>query len=110
MGVVGGGSDYILSMHNYIVGLEEIMYNQPADDGRAHALWSIPKQLLQAERLDKFHVLLLEDVQRHLTNLTGNTMRPDWLGQNLGDFKRLSGEVEETLKQPVAQLVDLVSH
>ena len=102
-------SDYILSMHNYVVALEEIIYDQPADDRQAPVLWSISKQILQAERLMKFHVLLLENVQRDLTDLTRNTARPDWLGQNLSEYKRLSSEVEETLKKPVAHMVDLVS-
>ena len=102
-------SDYILSMHNHVVALEEIIYDQPADDKRAPVLWSISKQLLQAERLMKFHVLLLENVQRDLIDLTENTTRPDWLGQNLSEFNRLSSEVEETLKKPVAHMVDLVS-
>ena len=100
--------DYILFMHNYVVALEEIIYDQPADDGRAPTLWSISKQLLQAERLMKFHVLLLENVQEDLIDLTENRSSPDWLRQNLSEFNRLSSEVEETLKKPVAQMVDLV--
>lgn len=107
--IAGKWSDYVLSMHNYIAALEEIIYDQPADDSRAPVLWSISKQLLQAERLMKFHVLLMENVQRDLTNLTGNTKHPDWLGQNLTEFSRLSSEVEEMLKKPVANMVDLVS-
>ena len=103
-------SAYVLSMYNHIAALEEIIYDQPADDRRAPALWSISKQLLQAERLMKFHTLLLENVQRDLTDLTGNSKHPDWLGQNLIEFNRLSSEVEEMLKKPVANMVDLVSH
>ena len=75
----------------------------------ASALWSISKQLLQAERLMKFHVLLLENIQRDLADFTNNATRPDWLEENLTDFKRLSSEVEEMLKKPVANMVDLVS-
>ena len=108
--IAGKWSAYVLSMHNHIAALEEIIYDQPADDRRAPALWSISKQLLQAERLMKFHVLLLENVQRDLTDLTGNTTRPSWLGQNLAEFSRLSSEVEEMLKKPVANMVDLVSY
>ena len=108
--ITGKWSAYVLSMHNHIATLEEIIYDQPADDRRAPALWGISKQLLQAERLMKSHVLLLENVQRDLTDLTGNTTRPNWLGQNLAEFNRLSSEVEETLKKPVANMVDLVSH
>ena len=107
--IAGKWSAYVLSMHNHIAALEEIIYDQPADDSRAPALWGISKQLLQAERLMKFHMLLIENVQRDLTNLTGNTKHPDWLGQNLTEFNRLSSEVEEMLKKPVANMVDLVS-
>ena len=108
--IAGKWSAYVLSMHNHIAALEEIIYDQPADDSRAPALWSISKQLLQAERLMKFHVLLMENVQRDLKNLTGSTKHPDWLGQNLTEFSRLSSEVEEMLKKPSANMVDLVSH
>ena len=108
--IAGKWSVYVRSMHNYIAALEEIVYDQPADDRRAPALWSISKQLLQAERLMKFHVLPLENVQRDLTDFTGNATRPDWLEENLTDSKRLSSEVEEMLKKPVANMVDLVSH
>ena len=108
--IAGKWSAYVLSMNNHIAALEEIIYDQPADDSRAPVLWSISKQLLQAERLMKFHVLLMENVQRDLTNLTGNTKHPDWLGQNLTEFSRLSSEIEEMLKKPVANMVDLVSH
>ena len=108
--IAGKWSAYVLSMHNHIAALEEIICDEPADDRRAPALWGISKQLLQAERLMKFHVLLLENVQRDLTDLTGNKTRPDWLGQNLAEFNRLSSEIEEMLKKPVASMVDLVSH
>ena len=108
--IAGKWSVYVRSMHNHIVALEEIVYDQPADDRRAPALWSISKQLLQAERLMKFHVLLLENVQRDLADFTGNLTHPDWLEENLTEFKRLSSEVEEMLKKPVANMVDLVSH
>ena len=102
-------SVYVRFMHNHIAALEAIVYDRPADDGRAPALWSISKQLLQAERLMKFHVLLLENIQSDLADFTGNATRPDWLEENLTDFKRLSSEVEEMLKKPVANMVDLVS-
>lgn len=108
--IAGKWSVYVRSMHNHIAALEEIIYDQPADDRRALALWSISKQLLKAERLMRFHVLLLENVQRDLADFTGNLTRPDWLEENLTEFKRLSSEVEEMLKKPVANMVDLVSH
>ena len=102
-------SVYVRSMHNHIAALEAVIYDQPADDTRAPTLWSISKRLLQAERLMKFHVLLLENIQRDLAEFTGNSTRPDWLEENLTDFKRLSSEVEEMLKKPVTNMVDLVS-
>lgn len=103
-------SDYILSWLNYVAALEERIYSQPADDKYSPLLWEASKRLQQAERLLKFHVLLLENVQHELTDITGpNTMEPDWLRQNLKEFTRLSSEVEESLRKPVAQMVDLLN-
>ena len=59
-------SDYILGMHKHVVSLEEAIYSDPADDMRAAAVWDVSKQLLQAERLLKFHIMLLEDLQADL--------------------------------------------
>ncbi|KAI4243133.1 MAG: hypothetical protein L6R42_010846, partial [Xanthoria sp. 1 TBL-2021] len=82
----------------------------PADDSRTSALWSVSKQLLQAERLLKFHILLLENIQNDFGGLLQEESLPaDWLRPNLDEFKRLSSEVEETLKKPTAHMVDLVS-
>lgn len=104
-------SDYILSWLNYVAALEERIYIRPADDKYSPLLWESSKRLQQAERLLKFHVLLIENVQHELTDITGpNTMEPDWLRQNLKEFSRLSSEVEESLRKPVAQMVDLVNH
>lgn len=101
---------YILCMHNYIASVEERVYEDPADDSRTGALWSVSKQLLQAERLLKFHILLLENIQNDFGGLSqGETSPADWLRPNLDEFKRLSSEVEETLKKPTAHMVDLVS-
>ncbi|KAL8995044.1 MAG: hypothetical protein Q9169_005143 [Polycauliona sp. 2 TL-2023] len=101
---------YILCMHNYIASLEERVYENPADDSRTSALWSVSKQLLQAERLLKFHILLLENIQNDFGGLLQEGRLPsDWLRPNLDEFKRLSSEVEETLKKPTAHMVDLVS-
>lgn len=101
---------YILCMHNYIASLEERVYENPADDSRINALWSVSKQLLQAERLLKFHILLLENIQNDFGGLLQEDSLPtDWLRPNLDEFKRLSSEVEETLKKPTAHMVDLVS-
>lgn len=103
-------SVYILHMHLYIASLEEQIYSQPADDSRATGIWSVSKQLLQAERLLKFHILLLENIQDDFVGLTiPDALAPDWLRQNIIEFTRLSSEVEETLKKPIAHMVDLVS-
>ena len=108
--VAGKWSDYILAMHNHIATLEEHIYTEPADDEFSPLLWQISKRLLHAERLLKFHTLLLENVQNELVDMTGpGTMEVDWLRQNLKDFARLSSEVEESLRKPVAHMVDLVS-
>ncbi|KAL9011638.1 MAG: hypothetical protein Q9173_003537 [Seirophora scorigena] len=101
---------YILCMHNYIASVEERVYEDPADDSRTGALWSVSKQLLQAERLLKFHILLLENIQNDFGGLSqAETSTADWLRPNLDEFRRLSSEVEETLKKPTAHMVDLVS-
>ena len=108
--VAGKWSDYILVMHNYIVSVEETIYSQPANDRFSPLLWSVSKRLLQAERLIKFHLHLVENVQHGLTDVTGvNTMEPEWLRQTIKEFTRLSIEVEESLKKPVTQMIDLVS-
>ena len=107
--VAGKWGDYILVMHNYIVSVEETIYSQPANDKFSPLLWSVSKRLLQAERLIKFHLHLVENVQDGLTDITGpNTVEPDWLRQNIKEFTRLSIEVEESLKKPVVQMIDLV--
>lgn len=102
-------SSYILSVHNYVVTLEEEICEQPANDQRAPELWNISKQLLQAERLIKFHILLLENFQNDLPMLTDRTMNEHWLDQNLKEYVRLGSQLEETLKKPIAHVVDLVS-
>ncbi|KAL8766437.1 MAG: hypothetical protein Q9209_006813 [Squamulea sp. 1 TL-2023] len=102
-------SHYILSMHNYLASVEERVYENPADDTRTGALWSVSKQLLQAERLLKFHILLLENIQNDFKGLEQEDAMPlDWLQPNLTEFRRLSSEVEETLKKPTAHMVDLM--
>ena len=107
--VAGKWSDYIFCMDNYIAALEEEIYSQPANDQRSTALWSIAKQASEAERLIKFHLLLMEDIQNSLVFLAEKPFRPDWLSQNILNFKRLSNEIDESLKKPVANMVDLVS-
>ena len=102
-------SDFIYCMDNYIAALEEDIYTQPANDQWSAALWSIAKQTSEAERLIKFHLLLMEDVQNSLVFLVEKPFGPDWLAQNILDFKRLSNEIDESLKKPVANMVDLVS-
>lgn len=103
-------SDYILSWLNYVTTLEEQIYSQPANDKYSPLLWGASKRLQQAERLLKFHVLLIENVQHDLKDITGpDTMESEWLRQTLKEFTRLSSEVEESLRKPVTQMVDLVS-
>ena len=105
--VIAKWSDYILAMHNYIATLEERIYSQPANDEYSPLLWSVSKRLLHAERLLKFHILLLENVQNELFEITGpGTMEIGWLP--VKEFGRLSSEVEESLRKPVAHMVDLV--
>ncbi|KAL8853301.1 MAG: hypothetical protein Q9221_001777 [Calogaya cf. arnoldii] len=101
---------YILCMHKYIASLEEDVYENPAADSRTSALWSVSKQLLQAERLLKFHILLLENIQNDFRSLLQtDSLSADWLRPNLDEFRRLSSEVEETLQKPTAHMVDLYS-
>ena len=108
--VAGKWSDYILAMHSYVVSIEEAIYSQPANDKYSPLLWSVSKTLLQAERLIRLHLHLVENVQNELADITGpGTMDPDWLRQNIKDFSRLGVEIEESLRKPVAQMVDLVS-
>ncbi|KAL8921747.1 MAG: hypothetical protein Q9172_003865 [Xanthocarpia lactea] len=102
-------SHYILSMHNYLASLEEHVYENPADDTRTGALWSVSKQLLQAERLLRLHILLLENIQNDFKGLEQEDAMPlDWLQPNLTEFRRLSSEFEETLKKPTVHMVDLM--
>ena len=102
-------SNFIFCMDNYIAALEEEIYSQPANDVWSTALWSLAKQTSDAERLIKFHLLLMEDIQNSLVFLVEKPFGPDWLSQNMSDFKRLSNEIDESLKKPVANMVDLVS-
>ena len=101
-------SDFIFCMDNYIAALEKEIYSQPANDRWSTALWSIAKQTSEAERLIKFHLLLMEDIQTSLVLFVEKPFGPDWLSQNILDFKRLSNEIDESLKKPVANMVDLV--
>lgn len=103
-------SDFILCIDNYIAALEERTYGQPANDQWSSALWSITKQISEAERLIKFHLLLMEDIQNSLVFLVEKPFGPDWFSQNILEFKRLSNEIDESLKKPVANMIDLVSH
>lgn len=103
-------SVFILHMNDYIASLEETIYDQPADDTRSGTLWGVSKQILQGERLLKFHILLLENLQNDLTDIVKTDVSTaEWLRPNIEEFKRLGSEIEETLKKPVEQMVDLVS-
>ena len=105
--VAGKWSDYILCMHAHIVFLEQKIYEKPANDKQAHLLWDVSKQILQAERLIKFHIILLENIQSNLGQFTCEPQ--EWLNPNITEFRRLSSEMEESLSKPVAHMVDLVS-
>ena len=102
-------SDFILCMDSYIAALEERTYSQPANDQWSSALWSITKQISEAERLIKFHLLLMEDIQNSMVFLVEKPFGPDWLSQNILEFTRLSNEIDESLKKPAANMIDLVS-
>jgi len=107
--IAGKWSEYILHMHGFVSALAEDIYEEPANDEPASALWSISKEILQAERLLKSHIRLLETIQSELTNATGpDALKADWLHQVLEEFRRLGGEVEETLQKPIAHMLDLV--
>ncbi len=104
-------SEYIFRMDGFVSALAEDIYSEPANDEPSSALWSISKQLLQAESLLKSHIRLLERLQSEMANATRpNALSADWLRQELDDFKRLGGEVEETLQKPIAHMLDLVSN
>jgi hypothetical protein len=97
-------------MDRFVSALGEEIYSEPANDEPSSDLWSVSKQLLQAESLLKSHIRLLERLQIGLANATGpNALSADWLRQELDDFKILGGEVEETLQKPIAHMLDLVS-
>lgn len=109
--IAGKWSEHILRMHGFVSALAEDIYDQPANDEPSSALWSISKELLQAERLLKSHIRLLETVQSELTNTTGSdALKGDWLHQDLEEFRRLRGELEETLQKPIAHMLDLVGN
>lgn len=107
--VVVKWSEYIFFMHTYISTLEEDIYEQPANDKQAPNLWGMSKHVLQAERLITSHILLWENVQSGLTNFGGRKLDINWLSISLEEFKRLRTEVEDSLRKPVAHMVDLVS-
>jgi len=107
--IAGKWSEYILRMHGFVSALAEDIYDEPANDEPSSMLWSVSKELLQAERLLKAHIRLLETIQSELTNTTGSdALKADWLPQDLEEFRRLGGEVEETLQKPIAHMLDLV--
>ena len=106
--IAGKWSEYILRMHGFISALSEDIYDQPANDEPTSALWRVSKQLLQAERLLKSHVQLAETVQAELFIFVASN-NPDWLHQDIEEFKRLSDEVNKTLQKPTAHLLDLVN-
>ena len=102
--------DYIFSLHQYIVVLEGKIYDDPANDARSSTLWRISKEIFQAKRLLKSHLQLLERIQDRLAFLITfcPQQSPGWLRQNIKEFTRLSSEIEETLKKPIAHIIDLM--
>ena len=102
--------DYILSMHKDIIGLEEKIYQNPAEDAQSTALWNISRQILQAERLLTSHIQLLETLQDRLAFLITfeSQQSTDWLKQHIEEYQRLGTLIEEVLKKPNEHLIDLM--
>ena len=97
--IAGKWSEYILRMHGFISALAEDIYDQPANDEPTSALWRVSKQLLQAERLLISHIQLVETIQIELRYFAGpRPLDSDWLHQDLEEFKRLSDEVETSVR------------
>ena len=69
-------------------------YDQPANEKLGFALWRVSKQLLRAEQVPQSHVELLETIQVDVKRFDGPRMlhEPNWLRQELKEFKRLSDE------------------
>ena len=102
--------DYILSMHKRIIALEEKIYQNPAEDAQATALWNVSRQILQAERLLMSHIQLLETVQDRLAFLITfeSQQSKDWLKQHIEEYQRLGKLIEEVLKKPNEHIIDLM--
>ena len=102
--------DYIYSAHRHIVALEERIYQNPADDAQSTALWSVSREILQAERLLTSHLQLLETIQDRLAFLITFDRQDstDWLRQQIEEYQRLKSNIEESLKKPSAHIIDLM--
>ena len=102
--------DYIYSTHRHIVALEETIYQNPADDAQSTALWSVSREILQAERLLTSHLQLLETIQDRLAFLITFDRQDstDWLRQQIEEYQRLKSNIEESLKKPSAHIIDLM--
>lgn len=102
--------DYILSMHKRIIALEEKIYQNPAEDAQATALWNVSRQILQAERLLMSHIQLLETVQDRLAFLITfeSQQSTDWLKEHIEEYQRLGTLIEEMLKKPNQHIIDLM--
>lgn len=102
--------DYIYSTHRHIVALEEKIYQNPADDAQSTALWSVSREILQAERLLTSHLQLLETIQDRLAFLItfDRQESTDWLRQIIEEYQRLRSAIEEVLKKPNAHIIDLM--
>ena len=102
--------DYIYSTHKHIVALEEKVYQNPADDAQSTALWSVSREILQAERLLTTHLQLLETIQDRMVFLItfGRRESTDWLRQHIEEYQRRRSVIEESLKKPSAHIIDLM--
>lgn len=102
--------EYIYSTHKHIVALEEKIYQNPADDAQSTALWSVSREILQAERLLTSHLQLLETIQDRLAFLItfDRQESTDWLRQHIEEYQRLRSVIEEVLKKPNAHIIDLM--
>ena len=102
--------DHINSTHREICALEERIYQNPADDAQSTALWSVSREILQAERLLTSHLQLLETIQDRLAFLItfDRQESTDWLKQQIEEYQRLRSNIEESLKKPSAHIIYLM--
>lgn len=89
--------------------LEDMVFEQPADETRAPELWSTSATWLKFEKLMYGHQDAAKDLRRALASLDGDLADEDsWLPEADTDLSRLSTQVEEDLVKRTASLSDLV--